>query len=205
MRVIEFKETQSHISMSWTKPTPRYFDELLKCKCAMDLVDPRRKLFPNAKEITESFAAFNAVRRIVGGHQFGNDKIQMVDVACGVRPRTAAVFAMRTKWLCHAVDPKLKIMAYGIDRLILYNDAIERHFFESDDPIIVTMVHAHVDVDVVLSSIRSPRIIVVAIPCCYDILSRDLKPRLQYHDMGIWSGCRDVSVYDIRTELENKP
>lgn len=39
----------------------RYLDEFVRCRCAPDLL--ARKLFPNAKEVTESFAAYAAVRK----------------------------------------------------------------------------------------------------------------------------------------------
>jgi hypothetical protein len=70
-------------------------DELVRLGCAPELLS--MKLFPDSKEITESMAMFNAVRQLEGFEQEGEEVDGIVCVGDGMSPRTAALFAFRTK------------------------------------------------------------------------------------------------------------
>ena len=90
----------------------RYVTELLKLACGPELV--RLRLFPDAKELTESFAANNAARSFlyprgaVGGRVDPADAaVTCVAIGDGNTPRTAALFAFLTRWHCVAVDPEM--------------------------------------------------------------------------------------------------
>ena len=90
----------------------RYFTELLKLACGPELV--RLRLFPDAKELTESFAANNAARSFLYPRVAGRRRVDPADAAVtcvavgdGNTPRTAALFAFLTRWQCVAVDPEM--------------------------------------------------------------------------------------------------
>lgn len=52
----------------------RYFDEFLQLRCSVQMIDSG--MFPNAKEVAESFAAFNAIRRHLIGSKTSRTKEQ---------------------------------------------------------------------------------------------------------------------------------
>ena len=91
----------------------RYVTELLKLACGPELV--RLRLFPDAKELTESFAANNAARSFLWSkNAAGRARVDPADAAVtcvavgdGNTPRTAALFAFLTRWHCVAVDPEM--------------------------------------------------------------------------------------------------
>jgi hypothetical protein len=90
----------------------RYLTELLKLRCGSELV--RLRVFPDAKELTESFAANNAARtylcspgRVAEALDAKDPGVACLVVGDGNTPRTAALFAFLTKWHCIAVDPQM--------------------------------------------------------------------------------------------------
>eukprot|EP00960_Hanusia_phi_P004881 141004-Hanusia_phi.AAC.2 len=86
----------------------KYVDEFLKLDCAPSLI--ALKLFPNAKEITESMAVYTAFRRLLSAQCMDFDSSDsFVFVGDGTTPRTAAIFAHLTRaGRCVAIDPMLK-------------------------------------------------------------------------------------------------
>ena len=77
----------------------RYLNDFIKLnKSAADMLN--LGLFPNAKEITESYSAFNAVKTKLKQYELGDPGVTVVSVGDGRTPRTAALFAFRTKWQC---------------------------------------------------------------------------------------------------------
>lgn len=83
----------------------RYIEEFIKLnKSASDLL--LLNVFPNAKEITESYAAFNAIRSKLK-FDLSDPNVAAVCVGDGYSPRTAALLAFRTNFQCISVDPGL--------------------------------------------------------------------------------------------------
>lgn len=84
----------------------RYVNEMLKLACSPELV--RLKVFPDAKELTESLAVNNAIRTHLA-EEFapGDERVTLIAVGDGNTPRTAALCAFLTKWQCVAVDPEM--------------------------------------------------------------------------------------------------
>ncbi|CAF3435354.1 unnamed protein product, partial [Rotaria sp. Silwood2] len=73
-----------------------YLDEFLQLRCASDLIS--MGLFPNAKEITETFAIWSALRRYIFPQlststtsSIDNDRNAIIVVGDGMTPRTAAL------------------------------------------------------------------------------------------------------------------
>ncbi len=164
------------------------------------------KLFPNAKEITESFGAYAAVRRHL--HlDFSDPSISVLCVGDGHAPRTAATFAMRSCWMCFSVDPNMRPRGWErkIERLHAYRDAVkgfgngwnppEEHYRKYSRCIMVG-VHSHASLISSISAARrlSKNVSVVSIPCCvkhdYDAMWHE-----RYDDAEIMSPHRNVYVW----------
>lgn len=170
----------------------RYFAECWKLSCMPDLLALR--LFPNPKEFTESAGAYRAVEKCLELHPKG--LVQVVAVADGNSPRTAAVFALRTAWECHSVDPMLLDRGawHRIRRLTLHRCRIQDVALPWADVSVVVCVHSHVSLPASLDKIRANHIHVVAIPCCVP-LELNRPPDVEYLDLGIWSPHCRVKVW----------
>jgi hypothetical protein len=191
-------ETRQGLTVWMPKPTTRYFDEFLQLKCAPDLL--RLGLYPNGKELTESFAMYRAIVRLVGWHRL-QDAVTLVDVGCGKQPRNAALLALRSRWSCTAIDPNLDPAwederMHNVRRLQCRQMRIEDYRCMADGPVVVAMVHAHVDVPTVLRSFRQEQLLLVTMPCC--VPSRmDEPPAVDYYDHSCWSPQRRIYAWDF--------
>lgn len=179
----------------------QYINEFLRLKCAPELIE--WKLFPNAKEITESIGCYNAVLHYIIEKELDpciklNDSaINLVSVGDGSTPRTAALFAMRSAWQCYSVDPNANARNYSqIKRLTIIKTKVEdcgyRLHFEN--PTIIVCVHSHAKLDAVLNKIHAPVLHLVTIPCCvpHDLYNR---PYIGYRDKGIRSEKNEVKIW----------
>jgi hypothetical protein len=157
----------------------RYLDEFVSgLACAPLLLE--MKMFPDAKEITESMGMFDACRRFLAldtdsiakkVHTPTTNKVPdgIVVVGDGATPRTASLFAFRTKqWQCYSIDPIARPDGpwKDIQRLKVAKDKIENVRIKLKRAIVILM-HAHVDLHVAIRSIEASEIVaVVACPCC---------------------------------------
>ena len=171
----------------------RYIDEFFGLSCAPSLLE--LKLYPNAKEITESMAAFRAVRNNLTDFSLNDPTVHLFAVGDGFTPRTAALFAHRTRWQCHSIDPGLKDRNkwQRIKRLHIYPCKIEDIVFYVDKAVIVA-VHSHASLQVTLKSIKAEQMGVVAIPCC-TALYLDKEPDKSYTDKSCWSPKNEVKIW----------
>merc|ERR1711879_982073 len=152
-----------------------------------------------------SFAAFHAVRKHLGtAFQPEDPSVTVVCVGDGSVPRTAALFAFRTKWQCYAVDPQMKSPGTswgGVERLEAVCAKIEDGSYKARKLLLVC-VHAHVGLAECLAVSKwTDALGIVAIPCC-NFYSRLQLPRehgrsavAEYSDHGIVSPHRHVRVY----------
>ena len=205
MRVEAANETCQGITIRVASPSRRYMDEFIKLTCAPDLL--ALKLFPDSKEITETMAAYNAVRKFFGSKHFSNPNIVMMDVGSGKCPRTAAFFAFMTKWRCIAIDPQLRNdrKRYdNIDRLSMFRGKVQDVPKIKADVVVVCAVHAHVGLDKIVERIEARRIFMVAIPCCQPLQLERAKPNREYQDHSCWSPHRTVKVYDYKIDPEER-
>jgi hypothetical protein len=175
----------------------RYLDEFILSRCSADLI--AAKMFPNAKEITESFAAFRAVRDLLGTPSFGDESITLVDVACGAKPRTAALFACMSRWQTIGIDPAVRVESdnHRIRRVRTIKRPIQDCRLSFDGLVVVTAVHAHVKLRWVIEALSAPAMVLVAMPCCQP-LELPQPPTAEYDDWGCWSPKRQVRVWDMR-------
>lgn len=196
---IRQQENPEHITLQITKPSDRYFNELMRSTCAPDLITSG--VFPNAKEVTESFGAYNAVRNHLWKQYPPNDPdVVCVCVADGSTPRTALTFALRTAWNVISVDPNLRTEKFHnwikrYKRLYLFAKKVEDFHFESKKLLIV-MVHPHVKIDNTLASlIGYEQRSVVSMQCCVKQFITGKEPDIQYNDIGIWSPQRSIKIW----------
>jgi hypothetical protein len=184
----------------------RYIGELLACKCTPDLL--RMNVFPNAKEWTESFGAYAAVREHLWKHGFdpADSTVRLIAVGDGNSPRTGATFAMRTAWQCTSVDPRLRKISWPIKRLGCRRSLIQDYPLLPDaHPLLFVCVHSHATLEQTLQAVHAQhtgQVAVVAIPCC--VPQDEMPPGgraadIAYPDPGIWSPERIVRIWkDVR-------
>lgn len=173
-------------------PSARYFDELCSLSCAGDLM----RFFPNAKELTESFTVFNAVRKTIGAFRFGED-ITCVVPGDGTAPRTGALFALRTRWNVISVDPIMHrrwvLGRHRIDRLVARRLPISAIEPIKAAHVVVAACHSHAPLSQVVKIIHADRLDVVSLPCC---VPDDIGiPSRSWLDRGCWSPENRVNIY----------
>lgn len=160
-----------------------YLESLIKLKCASDWL--RLNIFPNVKEVTESLGAFEAVAQNFK-YEFSDPNINIVVVADGGTPRTATVFATRTRWNCYSIDPEMsnKDWESKIKGLKVFRTKIEDVKLKFDSPTVLVAPHSHVSLDTALKSINCPKNLlgVVAIPCCHPQYIKGLPHHIEYND-----------------------
>ena len=204
MKVESTNETEYGITVRIARPSTRYLDEFIRLRCAPDLLAHR--LFPNAKEITESMAAWNAIRKCMRG-QLDNPSVVVFDVASGVMPRTSGVIAHLTPWTVHAIDPELRADTESLQRINrLFLHAVKVQDFELMDPpeyeyAIIVAVHPHVRVEHLVPLARyAKQAFIISIECCVPQVMPDTLSwvqRSEHSDFGILSPKRTVRVWSL--------
>jgi len=170
----------------------RYIDWFFSLNCAGDLLN--LKVFPDAKEVTETMAVYNATRK-----QF-RKKIPMNEhkivhvVADGSTPRTAAFLAFLTKWQLYSIDPQMKeewVVQDKVERLKCYKNKIEDIYETLPTPDLVILVHPHVTYEVIKECY--PNTPIIAMPCCVHY-PEELASKV-YRDQGVWSPQNKILIY----------
>lgn len=180
----------------------RYLDNLVNLHCAPDLL--ALGLFPDIKEVTESFAAYRVVLDHLAKRGFapGDASIVAVFPGDGTAPRTGATFAFRTAWQCHSIDPRMKVSwlegqrkADKVARLRSYRSRVEHMpVIEAGDRAVVVAVHSHARLAEAVAMVEAREVAVIAIECCVrQELERE--PDLSYRDRGVLSPCNRVDVW----------
>jgi hypothetical protein len=179
------------------KREQRHIADFFKLKCATQMMT--MGLFPNVKEITESVAMFRAVadHLLDDTIRFNNPDVQVVVVGDGHTPRTATLFALRTAWNCHSVDPVLNANTdySSIRRLSIYINRIEHiNLRFGDMATIIVLPHSHAKMEDVLDHVVASLRHVVSMPCCvkHDIPNREY---IGFVDEGVWSEKNTVKIW----------
>lgn len=190
--------------MMWPMRPNRYLSDLFRLACAGDLF--RLRLFPNPKEVTESFSAYEAVRSRMAkrGWALDDRSITMVAVGDGSTPLTAATFAFRTAWRCISVDPRMKVH-FGqperhkwseIRRLEVHRNTIELADMKLSGKVLIVAVHSHANLRAAVKACSAAaELAVIAIPCCVD-QSLDAQPSEEYEDTANLSPKRLVRIWN---------
>jgi len=182
----------------------RHTDEFLGLRCAADLL--AMGLFPNGKEVSESMAAYHAVRRHISelpGFSLDDPSVNVVCVGDGHQPRTGALFAMRSAWMVYSVDPVLRhensgesttIKRIVVRRLSVHPIKIEDCTFDfRGKKLIVVSVHSHASNQSVLRGVKFDTLHSVSIPCCVHQPPVSTK-FLQFTDEAIWSPKNEITI-----------
>jgi hypothetical protein len=166
--------SQSAGEMHVRVPIPRmtYLREIMRSD-SFDAIWPLFKLAADPpKELTESYAAMHHLRqwRNVPG-------LTVLHVGDGAHARTGALFAFMTKHTNISIDPvtnegvvtswtaKHDVHRFGWERCRIEDFPLEQ-FAISGYKVLVTFVHAHVDVDAVLARLGSSWIAAYTNACC---------------------------------------
>lgn len=164
------------------------------------------KLFPNPKEVTESFAMYVAVMKYVVENTDickGRNDARVFVVGDGVTPRTAGLMAFMTKFQCVSIDPELRDRDYSeIRRLRIVQKKIqdwEPGVLNSGDgvlnqkPHIILMPHSHAPIQETWNKLVNDKTWLITMPCCTH--GRLNIPCIEYRDMAVASPKNYIKVY----------
>jgi len=172
----------------------RYINEIIGCACFPDLLE--LKIFPNAKEITESSSIFNYMRN--NQHdlfELDDKEVVFICVGDGVTPRTAAMFAFRTAWNCISIDPDMTWENNGrVRRLTCIKDKVENLTPKRYPKLVIAHVHSHAHLQESCRIFQGDRRVVIAMPCCIK-QERDINPNVIYEDKSVWSPKNQIKVW----------
>jgi len=191
-------ETGCTLNVSIPLRSDRYMDEFVKLTCAPDMI--LANIFPNAKEITESFALFSAIRKLKKVLDLKDPEIRCLVIGDGSTPRTAATVAFRSSWVCYSVDPNLRSKDNWckIKRLEVF-PCLHSEFDYSllrGRTVIVLHPHSHApfhEVYAMVDKVASKHYH-IAMPCC-DELCAPKPPTFSYDDNGVHSPKRSIFVW----------
>lgn len=175
----------------------RYLDEAIELRCFVDLL--KLELFPNAKEVTESFGICQGIFSEICNDRH-NPNITVVIPGDGSKPRTAATIVHRTLWSAISIDPALKNKQFpSVKRLTCINKKIEEiNTIKINGFAILAFVHSHASMATTLDKIEADRTAIIAMPCCKAI-DIDIPCDLTYVDHSILSPKNTIHIWkDIR-------
>ncbi|KAJ1462295.1 hypothetical protein M885DRAFT_476344 [Pelagophyceae sp. CCMP2097] len=193
-----------------------YVDQLFGLACFEDVA--RLRLFPSAKDVSESFAVLHAAATEAGVPWRGPGRVLALAVGDGTTPRTGALAAYLTDWHCVSIDPVLGddwvgIEPKGVRRLRGAKQTLEA-FAASDlpearetvDRVLLLCVHSHArfvggcSVEAMQRKFKGCPVNLVALPCCSTFHpDRDVcrKPNSQYDDACVFSAKRRIKVWNF--------
>ncbi len=194
----------SNILHQYTTAQHRYLNEFIEMnRSGADML--MLGVYPNAKEITESYAMLNAVRNKLRADP-KDPSITLVSVGDGKSPRTAALFAFRTKWQCVSIDPgldqsieettglpKYQFWENKIERLTCIPSPVERVNI-SRDRVIIVATHSHASLREILVHVKGKVRSLIAMPCCVPYEHNET-PCVSYRDAGVWSPRNEIKVW----------
>ena len=183
-------KSSQHVKDDKNKHLFRYIDEFLSLKCVTDLIN--HKIYPDAKEITESMSILNALRKYFHSsskdlqkhkdYNFANKNVTAIIIGDGSTPRIASLLCFVTKWNnIYSIDPQLKINKNkswkNIKHLKCLRSKIEDITIKvqdvKDNNIVVIFMHSHVLLEQSLLSISNlnnnnfnGKVSLITVPCC---------------------------------------
>ncbi|HTV19930.1 MAG TPA: hypothetical protein VMG12_14695 [Polyangiaceae bacterium] len=182
-------------------PSGDYLDRLMRRASFEALWPLFAKATHPAKELTESFSALEHLRPFMPRAE----PCRVIHVGDGAHARTAALFALKTQAENISVDPLINEPLvtewrdrFGVRRFSWQKakvfDVVAALDALPPMPVLVTFVHAHVDVDAVLSRLRWDFAYTLA--CCLPghQLSREHAPIAGGLDAKVLSSGRQYQV-----------
>eukprot|EP01084_Bolivina_argentea_P087181 157496_1 len=206
----------------------RYIDEFLSLKCVTDLIE--HKVYPNAKEITESFSILHSLRKYLNSsskdfeshydYNFENKNVTALVIGDGSTPRIASLLCYITKWNnVYSIDPQLKIKKNkswnNIRHLKCLRSKIEDITIKINDNnnVIVIFMHSHVLLEESLLSIsfnkqnnNKHKMAVITVPCCQYMNKHktlyNQQPDYTFTDISMASNKNTFYIWKDVTSLE---
>lgn len=164
-QVAEGKE-RNRVFNDLTKTPTDHLDRFFAHPCRDRIV----RLFPNAKEVTESFGAFHAVNTRLTHLDRADPNVTVLVVGDGHSPRTGMLFAVSSAWGVWSIDPQMRLKYRGLhERLNLIDAKIEDvHGWNLPlTKVVIIGVHSHATLEASIKKVRAcARLDVVSIPCC---------------------------------------
>ena len=171
----------------------KHLERFFKLNTAPDIM--ALKVFPNLKEISESMAAFVAVKDHIP-YALKDPSVSVVVVGDGHTPRTGVLFARLTAWNVYSIDPVLRIADYKTDRLFLVKKKVEDILPLVANKVVIVSVHSHASaMDSIGSTVANDKWF-INIPCCVPCDYKE-NPVYSYIDDGILSPKNKIDIYHI--------
>ncbi|MCA9333531.1 hypothetical protein KC963_00625 [Candidatus Saccharibacteria bacterium] len=104
-QTVKYQVGIGNVSVTIPTPNNKYLDKFIKFnKKGTDILSTG--VFPNAKEITESYAALNAFYKHFN-LRYKEDDVLILVVGDGAQPRTGVTFAFNTPHIVVSIDPAM--------------------------------------------------------------------------------------------------
>lgn len=180
----------------------RYINRFISLNCSADIMIA--KLFPNAKEISESMAAVAAVEKHICDGKLSKykDDTAVLCVGDGFTPRTASLFAFMTRWTCYSVDPNMasihgasSFRGIEIQRLHVIGERIEDCNIDLRGyrNVVLVGVHSHSNNDNLLRGAQFTCAHSVMMPCC--VHQPPMSDNyIEYRDDAVWSPHNKITI-----------
>ncbi len=163
-------------------------------------------LFPNCKEVSESFGCYDAIWR--HGISRNDENVIVFVVGDGRVPRTGGLLAFKSKWTIISIDPMMKEWNHPeVKRLTTIKGKIEEldlsdklEYFSTFKTQVILHVHSHAYLTHSVSKLfkegaKDKVRMVVSLPCCIrDNLTSDC---ISYIDKYILSEKNRINIYPI--------
>lgn len=185
-------------------PSLRYINRFMRSNSAVDIL--QLGVFPDAKEISESFAAVNALERKLGLSKALMTKLNpyILVVGDGCTPRTGVLLAFYTPYDIISIDPEMRKTEWPeVQRLEVFQTRLRDFEYDFDRPIIMIGVHSHVPSKELLEfydKVGDKLMAIIENPCCYPSYFPAAfgPPVHEYTDWGIHSPKRDIRIWKFR-------
>ena len=182
-----------------------YIEQLFRFKSSEEFF--KYRLFPNLKEWCESYACYEAIKRIVSWDKkidLRDSNIRVIVVGDGQVPRTGALLAFLTNWSVISVDPIMKNRDYSaIQRLQVISAGIEHLKFGCNIGSIHTTIiihpHSHAKTADSWEAANCDRKYLINMPCC--VKSNLDLPYISYTDKYIPSPKNRIEIYSNCSEI----
>ena len=189
----------------------KYLNRYIRLKASADM--QALELFPNLKEIQESFSIFNVIESYILKRDTNIDRNKENHVLCfvvgdGTTPRTAAVINFMTKWDTISCDPIMRNPAKyaGIKRCYVRTSkgediahiVRERVDIIEYDYIFLIFPHSHIpNTNEIYKHFTDKKVWIINMPCCHkkqdDYLP--LKEWVSFKDDAVASPENTIKVY----------
>lgn len=189
----------------------KYLNRYIRLKASADM--QALELFPNLKEIQESFSIFNVIESYILKRDTNIDRNKENHVLCfvvgdGTTPRTAAVINFMTKWDTISCDPIMRNPAKyaGIKRCEVRTSTGEDlvHVVKQQveirkyDYVFLIFPHSHIpNTNEIYKHFTDEKVWIINMPCCHkkqdDFLP--LKEWVSFKDDAVASPENTIKVY----------